>query len=255
MPILENRILSKVLSDDKEHEVSTKLSTQALEYTAVAALAATTLLIASKGRVLPELALVGESAAGTSLRTLPGLGGRVFGKQTLGLADDLVKPMKLVIDGIDSKVGQMIGTTVKDVVTGSKGVVDDVAKTLKPNEKLMADIELGARPGWQYAKGAKELEAKYLGFTRGWPVEGVTVNKEGVNLFTTKNHHWVKIGPFDKPTADTHALDDLLNTYITNVRTGASSGKEVSSIVLKRDPASAYGTELTGKLNPIEFWL
>ena len=119
----------------------------------------------------------------------------------------------------------------------------------------MADIELGARPGWQYANGAKELDAKYLGFTRGWPVEGVTVNKEGVNLFTTKNHHWVKIGPFDKPTADTHALDDLLNTYITNVRTGASSGKEVSSIVLKRDTASAYGTELTGKLKPIEFWL
>jgi hypothetical protein len=255
MPILENRILSKVLSDDKEHEVSTKLSTQALEYTAVAALAATTLLVASKGRVLPELALVGESAAGNSLRTLPGLGGRVFGKQTLGLADDLVKPMKLVVEGVDAKVGQMIGTTVKDVVTGSKGVVDDVTKTLKPSEKLMADIELGARPGWQYANGAKELEAKYLGFTRGWPVEGVTVNKEGVNLFTTKNHHWVKIGPFDKPTADTHVLDDLLNTYITNVRTGASSGKEVSSIVLKRDTASAFGTELTGKLKPIEFWL
>lgn len=255
MPILENRILSKVLSDDNEHEASTKLSTQALEYTAVAALAATTLLIASKGRVLPELALVGESAGGSGLRTLPAFGGRVIGKQALGLADDLVKPMKLVVDGIESKIGQIAGSTVKDAAAGSKGLVDDVAKNLKPSEKLMADIDLGARPGWQYANGAKELDPKYLGFTRGWPVEGVTVNKEGVNLFTTKNHHWVKIGPFDKPTADTHALDDLLNTYITNVRTGASSGKEVSSIVLKRDTASAYGTELTGKLKPIEFWL
>ncbi len=250
MPILENRILSNVLSNDNEHEASTKLSTQALEYTAVAALAATTLLIATKGRVLPELALVGESAAGTSLRS-----SRAFGRQALGLVDDLAKPMKLAFDAVDTKVGQIAGSTVKDAVTGSKGLVDDVAKTLKPSEKLMADIELGARPGWQYANGAKELDAKYLGFTRGWPVEGVTVNKEGVNLFTTKNHHWVKIGPFDKPTADTHALDDLLNTYITNVRTGASSGKEVSSIVLKRDTASAYGTELTGKLKPIEFWL
>ena len=250
MPILDNRILTKVLSDDSQHEASTKLSTQAFEYTAVAALAATTLLIASKGRVLPELALVGESAAGTSLRT-----SRAFGRQALGLADDLVKPMKLVVDGIESKVGQIAGATVKDAATGSKGLVDDVAKTLKPGEKLMADIELGARPGWQYANGAKELEAKHLGFTRGWPVEGVTVNKEGVNLFTTKNHHWVKIGPFDKPTADTHALNDLLNTYITNVRTGTSSGKEVSSIVLKRDTASAFGTELKGHIKPIEFWL
>lgn len=224
MPIFENRILSKALSDDNQHEASSKLSTQAFEYTAVAALAATTLLIASKGRVLPELAFAGESAAKSGLRS-----SRVLGREALGLADDLVKPMKLV--------------------------VDDVAKTLKPGEKLMANIELGARPGWQYANGAKPLEAKHLGFTRGWPVEGVSVNNEGVSLFTTKNHHWVKIGPFDKPTAGTNALDDLLNTYITNVRTGASSGKEVSSIVLKRDTASAYGTELTGRLNPIEFWL
>jgi hypothetical protein len=250
MPILDNRILTKVLSDDNQQEASTKLSTQAFEYTAVAALAATTLLIATKGRVLPELALVGESAAGTSLRS-----SRAFGRQALGLVDDLAKPMKLAVEGVESKVAQATGTIIKDATVGSKGLVDDVAKTLKPSEKLMADIELGARPGWQYANGAKELDAKYLGFTRGWPVEGVTVNKEGVNLFTTKNHHWVKIGPFDKPTADTHALDDLLNTYITNVRTGASSGKEVSSIVLKRDTASAYGTELTGKLKPIEFWL
>lgn len=250
MPILDNRILTKVLSDDNQQEASTELSTQAFEYAAVAALAATTLLIASKGRVLPELALVGESAAGTSLRTSRG-----FGRQALGLVDDLAKPMKLVVEGVESKVAQATGSIIKDATVGSKGIVDDVAKILKPSEKLMADIELGARPGWQYANGAKELEAKYLGFTRGWPVEGVTVNKEGVNLFTTKNHHWVKIGPFEKPTADTHALDDLLNTYITNVRTGASSGKEVSSIVLKRDTASAYGTELTGKLKPIEFWL
>lgn len=250
MPILENRILSRALSDDNQQEASTKLSTQAFEYTAVAALAATTLLIASKGRVLPELALVGESAGTTSLRT-----SRAFGRQALGLVDDLARPMKLVVEGVESKVAQATGTIVKDAATGSKGLVDDAAKTLKPSERLMDNIELGARPGWQYANGAKELEAKYLGFTRGWPVEGVTVNKEGVNLFTTKNHHWVKIGPFDKPTADTHALDDLLNTYITDVKTGASSGKEVSSIVLKRDTASAYGTELTGRLKPIEFWL
>ncbi|MBP9091212.1 hypothetical protein KBI23_09295 [bacterium] len=255
MPILENRILSNVLSGDDQHEASTKLSTQAFEYTAVAALAATTLLIASKGRVLPDLALVGESAGGTGLRTVPAFGGRVFGKQALGLADDLVKPMKLAFDAVETKVAQIAGSTVKDAVTGSRGLVDDVAKTLKPSEKLMADIELGARPGWQYANGAKELDAKYLGFTRGWPVEGVTVNKEGVNLFTTKNHHWVKIGPFDRPAANTHALDDLMSTYIADVKTGSSSGKQLSSIVLKRDTASAYGTELTGRLKPIEFWL
>ncbi len=250
MPIFENRILSKALSDENQHEASTKLSNQALEYTAVAALAATTLLIASKGRVLPELAFAGESAASTGLRSA-----RVLGREAFGLADDLVKPMKLVVDGVETKVGQLTGATVKEAVSGSKGLADDVAKTLKPDEKLMANIELGARPGWQYASGAKPLEAKYLGFTRSWPVEGVSVNNEGVNLFTTKNHHWVKIGPFDKPTAGTNALDDLLNTYITDVRTGASSGKEVSSIVLKRDSASAYGTELTGRLKPIEFWL
>lgn len=250
MPIFENRILSKAHSDENQYEASTKLSTQAFEYTAVAALAATTLLIASKGRVLPELAFVGESAAKSGLRS-----SRVLGREALGFADDLVKPMKLVVDGVESKVGQLAGAAVKDAVSGSKGLADDVAKTLKPDEKLMANIELGARPGWQYANGAKPLEAKHLGFTRGWPVEGVSVNNEGVNLFTTKNHHWVKIGPFDKPPAGTNALDDLLNTYITNVRTGASSGKEVSSIVLKRDTASAYGTELTGRLKPIEFWL
>ncbi|MBA4073594.1 MAG: hypothetical protein C0508_01050, partial [Cyanobacteria bacterium PR.023] len=68
MPIFENRILSKALSDDNQHEASTKLSTQAFEYTAVAALAATTLLIASKGRVLPELAFAGESAVKSGLR-------------------------------------------------------------------------------------------------------------------------------------------------------------------------------------------
>ena len=250
MPIFENHILSNVRSDENQHEASTKLSTQALEYTAVAAVAAATLLVASKGRVLPELALASESAAASGLRN-----SRALGRQVLGLADDFAKPMKLVVDGIESKVGQAAAAVVKDTVSGSKGLADDAVKALMPDEKLMANIELGARPGWQYANGAKALEAKHLGFTRGWPVEGVSVSDEGVNLFTTKNHHWVKIGPFSKPTAGTQALDDLLNTYITDVRTGASSGKELSSIVLKRDTASAYGTELTGRLKPIEFWL
>ena len=250
MPILENRILSNVLFDDRQQEASTKLSTQAFEYTAVAALAATTLLIASKGRVLPELALVGESTAGTGLRSSRALGG-----EAVNLVGELSKPMKLVTDAVESKLGQTADAVARDAGTGSKELVADLSKTLNPSERLMDNIELGARPGWQYANGAKELEAKHLGFTRGWPIEGVSVNNEGVSLFTTKNHHWVKIGPFDKPTVDTHALNDLLNTYITDVKTGTNIGAQRSSIVLKRDSASAYGTELTGRLKPIEFWL
>jgi len=218
MPIVENFDKSNFASTDGA-QASLKLSNQAIEAAALATLATTALILASKGKFLPELAPVAKNSL---------LGAKVVAREALESAPAVGK-------SIMSRTFESVGSAV--------------------NKNVIADIELGARPGWQFAKGAKTLEAKYLDFTRGWPVEGVSVNKEGVNLFTSRNHHWVKIGPFDKPTADVHALDDLLNTYIANVRTGGASGKEVSSLVLKRDTASAFGTELTGRLKPIEFWL
>ena len=130
-----------------------------------------------------------------------------------------------------------------------------ISGQLMPSD-LAANIRLGANPAPEYAAHSQPVGAEYLSFTRKWPVEGVNIHDQGVNLVVTHNGHWVKLENFGKPTADVHGLD-ILNTRIGQIRTWISpqaegGSRKMTSVVLemgRRDPI-----ELIGQVKATEFW-
>ena len=142
-------------------DASQKLSDQAVTLAAAAttALAAGVMLAASRGRSMPQLLEVGETALTQALRSSKALtretfglvrgGVTAFGREGASFVDDAV------VAGNKSASKLMMResaeATAPKVVT--PGVADQAASA--PNIRHM---ELGARPAPQYAHRAKAIE-------------------------------------------------------------------------------------------------
>lgn len=238
MPIFENNAFANNDGhQNKAHDNSSMLSAEAMMLSATIAAMA---VVARKPALLrsaePELKIFGETVERD-------LGSSIAG----GFEKSGLKAMsKEIFSAGDA-------ATESKLVTGvSAGAKAQVAET----SKSAANAELGASYDPKYAARSQPLEARYLGFTRKWPVEGTTINDEGVNLYVTRNGHWVRMAGFEKPPADVHGLD-ILNTRIGDVRTtvqrtASGEDKNITSVILemgRREPI-----KLTGQIKATEFW-
>ncbi len=242
-------------------DASQKLSDQAVTLAAAAttALAAGVMLAASRGRSMPQLIEIGETALTQALRSSKTLtretfglvrgGVTAFGREGASFADDALMAGNKSASNLMMR--ESAEATAPKVVT--PGVADQAATSAN-----IRHMELGARPAPQYAHGAKPIEEQYLGFIRKWPVEGVRVHPGGVDLYVTKNGHWLELKNFKDPGGRINGLD-MLNTRISDVRVSSlnsaingSADKPTTSVILemgKRDPV-----KLTGQIKATEFW-
>lgn len=189
--------------------------------------------------LVPELGAMGRTAAKSLKLGLPieeTLAASKVGFQSLAAdtAGSVQASEKLVEKGV-----------LKSVMTGGDGAAPELA----------ANIQLGANYAPEYAARHQALDPQYLGFTHKWPVEGVNIHDQGVNIVVTKNGHWVKMSNFEKPTADIHGLD-ILNTRVSRVSTymehTIAGEKQMTRVELelgKRDPVV-----LKGPVSAVEFW-
>jgi len=235
----------------EKQDASQKLSDQALTIAAstTAVLAASAMLVASKGRTMPQLIEVGETALSQVLRTSKALTRESFGlARSGGLVDDALSL------GSKSRANLMIK---ESTASSTSGMLKSGADAAKDSASLRY-MELGARPAPQYGLGAKPIDEQYLGFIRKWPVEGVRVHPGGVDLYVTKNGHWLELKNFKDPGNHLNGLD-MLNTRISEVRVStlnnainSSADKPVTTVLLelgKREPV-----KLTGQIKATEFW-
>ncbi|MBS1996961.1 MAG: hypothetical protein JSS86_11645 [Cyanobacteria bacterium SZAS LIN-2] len=227
----------------EQKDSTEKLSNQALTIatTAAAGLAAAALLIESRGRALPALAEIGDSA--------------------LNFLSRETKPvMKFIAEDVTGQAKSVLAEGGETAALADRKLLAEAAKPL-------SDMELGARPAPQYGNGTRPIETKYLGFINKWPVEGVRVYGDKVDIYVTQNHHWLELKGFDKPVgfvkpfgqspANVQGLD-ILNTRISNVKVPSlnsllSGGEnQPASITLSR--GSAPEIRLTGNIKATEFW-
>jgi hypothetical protein len=236
MSQLENTVWTKSQTSDQSHVPVHKLSEEALMIasTATLALAAAALVVESKGRALPALVEAGERLAADA-------GERV------GVASG---------EALERRGGSLIPEILKPKASAFSGDVENV--------------ELGARPAPQYGQGAKAMDASHLAFIDKWPVEGVRVHGDAVDLYVTKNGHWLELKNFQRPFGERGLFGqpplpvqplDLLNTQVRNIRVtprnpfaglAETTEGQKASITLTR--GAMHEINLTGNVKITEFW-
>lgn len=254
MPIFENQVnvwnSQGEKSQFEQSEAKSRLSSQAFNYAALgAAVLTAAILVESKGnapKLLPALIADGKSLSKAAWHD----SGAIVDDLALG---GKLRPMMRVGETAASETAAIVDMPLagKALTKGETAISGE----LMPSD-LAANIRLGANPAPEYAARSQPVGAEYLNFTSKWPVEGVNIHDQGVNLVVTRNGHWVKLENFDKPTADVHGID-ILNTRIGQIRTWISpqaegGSRKMTSVVLemgRRDPI-----ELIGQVKATEFW-